>query len=68
MIFCFTCLVIVKMASAERRESPPPANKRAISTDFDSEIAAKVAKNQSEIKPMISEIVANHSGKFSPIF
>lgn len=60
----FTCLVIVKMASAERRESPPPATKRAISTDFDSEIAAKVAKNQSEIKPHISESSNQHSGNF----
>ena len=64
MDFNLTCLVIVKMASLERSESPPPANKRAKSMDFDSEIAPKVAKIQTELGLEICENSRNPSGNF----
>merc|ERR1712223_1369984 len=57
--------VIVKMASAPSSGPPPPATKRAKLTDFDSEIAPKVAKTQYEIGGTISNDNRNPSGSDS---
>ena len=51
------------MASAPSSESPPPATKRAKLTDFDSEIAPKLAKTQYECSLAISNDSRNPSGK-----
>merc|ERR1712223_707022 len=57
--------VIVKMASSPCSESPPPATKRSKISDFDSEIASKVAKTQYEIGGTISNDNRNPSGSDS---
>merc|ERR1711988_1356518 len=57
--------VIVKMASSPCSESPPPATKRSKISDFDSEIAPKVAKTQYEIGGTISNDNRNPSGSDS---
>merc|ERR1711884_596434 len=46
--------VIVKMASPQRSESPPPAKKRCKSPEFDFVSAPKVSKNLSEFGPQTS--------------
>merc|ERR1711953_1259622 len=46
--------VIVKMASPQRRESPPPAKKRCKSPEFGFVSAPKVSKNLSEFGPQTS--------------
>merc|ERR1711953_85325 len=46
--------VIVKMASPQRSESPPPAKKRCKSPEFGFVSAPKVAKNLSEFGPQTS--------------
>merc|ERR1712223_1537828 len=57
--------VIVKMASAPSSGPPPPATKRAKQTDFDSEIAPKLAKTQYEIGGTISNDNRDPSGSDS---
>merc|ERR1712223_1758259 len=57
--------VIVKMASAPSSGPPPPATKRAKQTDFDSEIAPKLAKTQYECSLAISNDSRNPSGSES---
>merc|ERR1712223_289939 len=57
--------VIVKMASSPCSESPPPATKRSKISDFDSEIAPKVAKTQYEIGGTISNDNRDPSGSDS---
>ena len=52
------------MASAQGSESQPPAIKRAKSSDFDSDIAPKVAKTQFECGPPNYGGNRNPSGKF----
>merc|ERR1719357_1271369 len=53
------------MASSPCSESPPPATKRSKISDFDSEIAPKVAKTQYEIGGTISNDNRNPSGSDS---